>query len=209
MKPVGKCTLKAAVQQTIGKKMYCLSLVGRSTYSSAETKCRSRNAKLPMPRNSEENSDLMIALTGMGLIPPHWYSVNQKVVEFTPIILGMVDSARGKPIGNNFSLVLFVFTYELGDWFDNDGSKLTYLNWDKYRPYNAYGAQDFASIYKPDGTWGNFLDDPRIMFSYSSPSFSRYSSVWQDSWKRLGKVVCLQQVNFSGKYFKKRARAYI
>ena len=95
MSPVEKCTLNSAIKAAIDGKMYCLNEIGESTYSSAEAKCRSLNAKLPMPRSSKENSDLMKALTGMGL-NPDWQSG-------TPVILGMVDSALGSAIGKYFS----------------------------------------------------------------------------------------------------------
>ena len=94
--PVKKCTLKAATEAFIGGKKYCLNSIGESTYSTAESKCRSRNAKLPMPRSFKENSDLMKALTGMGLDPDYKTG--------NPIILGMVDSDVGWMIGNYFAL---------------------------------------------------------------------------------------------------------
>ena len=84
--------------------MYCINIIGESTYSVAKETCRLRNAKLPMPRNSEENYELMTVLTGLGLNPDH-ASLNG-----TPIILGMVDSARGSIIGEfflQFYLLLF------------------------------------------------------------------------------------------------------
>ena len=68
----------------------------------------------------------------------------------------------------------------LGDWFDNDGQKLKYLNWAPGQPNHAKSPQDFASIFRSDGKWGDYQDDPR-----------------QHGWK-LGKVVCLQQLKFPG-----------
>ena len=97
--PVDKCTLEAAVNASIGGKNYCVNSIGKSTYSTAEEKCRSRNAKLPMPRSSKENSDFMKALSKLGLNPDHNNG--------NPVILGMVDSAVGSVIGNYFSLVFF------------------------------------------------------------------------------------------------------
>ena len=98
--PVDKCTLEAAVEAYIGGKNYCLNSIGESTYSTAEAKCRSRNAKLPMPRSSQENSDFMKVLTKMGL-STDWRTGN-------PVILGMVDSAVGQVIGNYFALFFAV-----------------------------------------------------------------------------------------------------
>ena len=95
--PVDKCTLKAAVEASIGGKKYCLNSLGKSTYSTAEAKCRSRNAKLPMPRSSQENADFMIILSIMGLNPD--YDTGN------PVILGMVDSVVGHAIGNYFALL--------------------------------------------------------------------------------------------------------
>ena len=93
--PVSKCTLQSAVEASIGGKMYCLSSLGESTYSTAESKCRARNAKLPMPRSAHENLDLMKALgLKLGLNPDHNTG--------NPVILGMVDSAFAYVIGNNF-----------------------------------------------------------------------------------------------------------
>merc|ERR1712048_1067749 len=83
--PVDKCTLKAAIEVSIGGKKYCANSLGESTYSTAEAKCRSRNAKLPMPRSSQENSDFLYVLSKMGL-NPHYDTGN-------PVILGMMDSA--------------------------------------------------------------------------------------------------------------------
>ena len=97
--PVDKCTLKAAVEASIGGKKYCVNSLGESTYSTAEAKCRSRNAKLPMPRNSQENSDFMYVLSKMGL-NPHYDTGN-------PVILGMMDSAVGQVIGKYFASALF------------------------------------------------------------------------------------------------------
>ena len=94
--PVDKCTLEAAVNASIGGSNYCLNSLGESTYSTAEAKCRSRNAKLPMPRSSQENSDFMKALSKLGLNPSHDTG--------NPVILGMVDSAVGSVIGNYFAL---------------------------------------------------------------------------------------------------------
>ena len=65
----------------------------------------------------------------------------------------------------------------LGDWYDNDGKKLSFLNWDPQQPNHAQGLhQDFASIKSWDGTWGDYQDDPRTK-----------------SWN-MGQVVCLQQL---------------
>ena len=97
--PVDNCTLKAAIEASIGGKKYCLNSLGESTYSTAEAKCRSRNAKLPMPRSSQENSDFMKVLSKMGL-NTDWQNGN-------PIILGMMDSAVGQVIGNSFALAFF------------------------------------------------------------------------------------------------------
>ena len=97
--PVDKCTLKAAVEASIGGKKYCVKSLGESTYSTAEAKCRSRNAKLPMPRSSQENSDFMKVLSKL------WLNPSQDTGN--PVILGMVDSAVGYLIGNYFSLVFF------------------------------------------------------------------------------------------------------
>ena len=94
--PVDKCTLKAAVKAFIGGKKYCLNSIGVSKYSTAEAKCRSRNAKLPMPRSSQENSDFMKVLSKMGLNPDQMTG--------NPVILGMMDSVLGMVIGNNFLL---------------------------------------------------------------------------------------------------------
>ena len=96
--PVDKCSLKAAVNASIGGKEYCLNSIGESKYSTAEARCRSRNAKLPIPRSSQENSDFMKALSKMGLDPDYQTG--------NPVILGMVDSSFGSVIGN-FALVLF------------------------------------------------------------------------------------------------------
>ena len=97
--PVDKCTLKAAVEASIGGKKYCINSIGESTYSTAEAKCRLRNAKLPMPKSAQENSDFMKALTKMGVNPDYQTG--------NPIILGMVDSLVGWVIGNYFALILF------------------------------------------------------------------------------------------------------
>ena len=97
--PVDMCTLKAAVEASIGGKKYCVNSLGESTYSTAEAKCRSRNAKLPMPRNSQENSDFLYVLSKMGLNPNHNNG--------NPVILGMVDSSIGQVIGNYFALAFF------------------------------------------------------------------------------------------------------
>ena len=97
--PVDKCTLKTAIEASIGRKKYCLNSIGESTYSTAEEKCRSRNAKLPMPRSSQENSDFMKVLSKMGLNPDFKTG--------NPIILGMMDSAVGQVIGKKFILVFF------------------------------------------------------------------------------------------------------
>ena len=104
--PVDRCTLKAAVEAYIGGKKYCLNSIGESTYSTAESKCRSRNAKLPMPRSFKENSDLMKALTGMGLDPSH---DNQNGM---PIILGMVDLFIGTVIGEYLALVFYAVIFK-------------------------------------------------------------------------------------------------
>ena len=97
--PVDKCTLKAAVEASIGGKKYCINSIGESTYSTAEAKCRLRNAKLPMPKSAQENSDFMKVLTKLGLNPDYQTG--------NPIILGMVDSLVGWVIGNYFALILF------------------------------------------------------------------------------------------------------
>ena len=99
------CTLKFAVEASIGGKKYCLSSIGESTYSTAEAKCRLRNAKLPMPRSSKENSDFMKVLSKMGLNPDDSSG--------NPVILGMVDSAIGQVIGNYFALVFFAVILRL------------------------------------------------------------------------------------------------
>ena len=112
------------MEVSIGGKKYCASSIGESTYSTAEAKCRSRNAKLPMPRSSKENSDFMYVLSKLGLDPTHETG--------NPVILGMVDSAVGSVIGK--------------DWYDNDGKKLTYLNWEPGQPNHAQAPQDYASI---------------------------------------------------------------
>ena len=102
---VDKCTLKAAVEAYIGVKKYCLNSLGESTYSTAEAKCRLRNAKLPMPKSAQENSDFMKVLTKMGLNPDYQTG--------NPVILGMKDSANGLMIGNYFSLVFFAVIVKL------------------------------------------------------------------------------------------------
>ena len=83
--------------------MYCASSIGESTYSTAEAKCRSRNAKLPMPRSSKENSDFMNVLSKMGL-NPNYNNGN-------PVILGMIDSSIGQVIGNYFALAFFAVIF--------------------------------------------------------------------------------------------------
>ena len=101
--PVDKCTLKSAVQATIGGNMYCLNVIGESKYSTAEAKCRSRNAKLPMPRSAKENADLLQVIKGIGLDPDHGHANGM------PIILGMVDSSLGSKIGMHFLYIVFLF----------------------------------------------------------------------------------------------------
>ena len=110
----------------------------------------------------------------MGL-NPDWQTGN-------PIILGMVDSAVGQVIGYYFDLISSLFKKSLGDWYDNDGKKLTYLNWFPGQPNHAKAPQDYASIFRTDGTWGDFNDDPPV-----------------HGWNP-GQVVCLQQLNSPGMY---------
>ena len=85
---------------------YCpLNHIGESKYSTAEAKCKTRNAKLPMPRSFQENSDLMKVLSKMGLNPDSNTG--------NPIILGMKDSATGHVIGKKLGLVFFAFIIKL------------------------------------------------------------------------------------------------
>ena len=70
----------------------------------------------------------------------------------------------------------------LGDWYDYDGKKLTYLNWAPNQPNHSKGPQDYASIFLSDGTWGDYNDDPK------------------DHGWNPGQVVCLQQLNSPGMY---------
>ena len=148
--------------------MYCMAKMGTSLFSKAEAMCRSKNAKLPVPKNLKENTDLVFELKKIGIYPDHFLGHH-------PIILGISDSVKGWTKGKLSTIINFLCFK--GKWYDNDGNKLNFTNWSAGQPNNAKSPQDYAAIHSNAGTWGDYQDDP-----------TKYG------WK-MGVAICLQELS--------------
>ena len=67
IQPVQICTLKNSINGYMGDKTFCFAIIGKAVMKDAEQMCTDLNARLPLPKDPEENKDFIRVIDRLGL----------------------------------------------------------------------------------------------------------------------------------------------
>ena len=127
------CTLPNAKNYSLSGTNYCFSYLGKKAYKDGAKTCQELNAKLPLPRSTEETNKFKEILRSFNIY---------KLSSTNGIILDISDKDTE------------------GFWMDSNGKEINYTNWLPGQPDNE-GNQHYASICSEFnfGLWGDWSAD--------------------------------------------------
>ena len=130
-----KCSLKNAINGTIGSKLFCFAYIGHRRHDEAFETCNQFNSTLPLPASPSEHTEFVSVLKRLGIQEPTQnLSVN--------IVL---NTKRDQVMSQRF--------------LDESGQPLWFTNWQISQPNNFGNDQNHVSISYSKYKWGDWSGD--------------------------------------------------